>query len=243
MKKRLLPFLLGLVMVLTLVPAIALADGSSGNVSLAVDKTTANVGDTITVTLSNKAMTVGTFTCGMKFDKGMLECSSIAQGANYGAVTAGAALIEPQLSTVALANKNGTVGFGVVRTANQTVAAGDLLVVQFKVLKSGSVTITAYESSCKADSSGAVSTENANTVMVTVDEVGETILGDVSGDNKITMVDVTQMRQYLTNQTKYPLKVADAADVNVDGKITMVDVTRLRQYLTNKDKYPLGKLS
>ena len=65
--------------------------------------------------------------------------------------------------------------------------------------------------------------------------------GDVDGNGKINMVDVTKLRQYLTNKTKYPLAVEAAADVDNSGKINMVDVTKIRQYLTNKDKYPLGK--
>ncbi len=81
---------------------------------------------------------------------------------------------------------------------------------------------------------------NAKTTVYAKWTQNSVMLGDVDGNGKVNMVDVTKIRQYLTNKTKYPLAVEAAADVDGSGKINMVDVTKIRQYLTNKDKYPLG---
>jgi hypothetical protein len=59
--------------------------------------------------------------------------------------------------------------------------------------------------------------------------------GDVNGDGKVTLKDVTQMFQYVNNQiTKDKLKVFDAADVNGDSKVTLKDVTKVFQYVNNQ---------
>ena len=80
MKKRLLSLLLSLLLLLSLVPATALA--ASGNISMTVSPSTGtmdtlHVGDTVTVTVSNQAMTVSTFTFNVQFDKDKFECTSI----------------------------------------------------------------------------------------------------------------------------------------------------------------------
>ena len=75
--KRILAVILSLMMVFTTLGTVTFAAGGATNVSFTVDKTTAAVGDTITVTVSNKAMTVSSFTCGFKFDKDNLECKSV----------------------------------------------------------------------------------------------------------------------------------------------------------------------
>lgn len=75
--KRILAVILSLMMVFTTLGTVTFAAGSATNVSFTVDKTTAAVGDTITVTLSNGAMTVESFTCGFTFDKEKLECKSV----------------------------------------------------------------------------------------------------------------------------------------------------------------------
>ena len=75
--KKIFAFVLSLMMVFTTLGTMTFAAGGGTNVSFTVDKTTAAIGDTITVTVSNKAMTVSSFTCGVKFDKDNLECKSV----------------------------------------------------------------------------------------------------------------------------------------------------------------------
>lgn len=233
---------LALVMALLLVPVIlpTAAEAADGYVSIKVnnaDSATAKVGDIVTVTLSNKAMTVCTFTAGMSFDKTELECTGISQGSGYSAVIANAAVIDPQLSTMDEANGNGKVGFGVARTANQSVTAGTFLEVTFKVLKAGTITVTAYEIS---DGTNGVSSDNVGSVTITATEASTFLLGDVDNNGVVNLLDAIKIRQYLTNKTKYPLVVPEAANVDGNSTINLMDAIRIRQYLTNKTKYPLG---
>ena len=79
MKKmnQLLSLLLCFMMLLSMMPMRAHAAGGQTNVSASVSVTEAEVGGTFTVTLSNGAMTVSSFTAGISFDTSKLECLSI----------------------------------------------------------------------------------------------------------------------------------------------------------------------
>ena len=64
----------------------------------------------------------------------------------------------------------------------------------------------------------------------------EVIRGDVNGDGKIDMSDVTYLVQYILGNPAEDFN-ADAADVNGDDKIGMPDVMFLVQYILN-GKFP-----
>ena len=55
--------------------------------------------------------------------------------------------------------------------------------------------------------------------------------GDVSGDGKVSMMDLLVLRKYLAGITELTETQMKAADVNNDGKVSMMDVLWLRQYL------------
>ena len=53
--------------------------------------------------------------------------------------------------------------------------------------------------------------------------------GDINGDDKVNLKDVTRLKQYLLG---WRVKVVEQAlDVNGDGKVNLKDVTRLKQHL------------
>lgn len=62
-------------------------------------------------------------------------------------------------------------------------------------------------------------------------EVGDYYAGDVNGDEKLNMKDVTLLQKYLGNYNTTINK--DAADVNNDGYITISDVLLMQQYIAN----------
>lgn len=66
------------------------------------------------------------------------------------------------------------------------------------------------------------------------------VLGDIDGNEKITLWDVVLMRRFLLNSEKYPIDNEAAADVDSNGKVTLWDVVLLRRYLLNSEKYPIG---
>ncbi len=69
-------------------------------------------------------------------------------------------------------------------------------------------------------------------------EEDDFLLGDVTGDGKVNMADVTAIRRYLISEELYPLNVEKAGEVTGDGKINMADVTAIRRYLISSDLYP-----
>ena len=148
--KRVLAFILALVMMLSLFTVCSFAAGGAANVSMEVtppagkEMTDLRVGDVVTVTVKNNEMTVSTFGCKVRFDKDVFECTSIA-GADpeypetvFITKTSGRNPdLELTVSTITEANGNGTVGMGVAATDNSTYKAGTIVTITFKVKASG----------------------------------------------------------------------------------------------------------
>ena len=148
--KRVLAFILALVMMLSLFTVCSFAAGGAANVSMEVtppagkEMTDLRVGDVVTVTVKNSEMTVSTFGCKVRFDKDVFECTSIA-GADpeypetvFITKTSGRNPdLELTVSTITEANGNGTVGMGVAATDNSTYKAGTIVTITFTVKASG----------------------------------------------------------------------------------------------------------
>ena len=56
------------------------------------------------------------------------------------------------------------------------------------------------------------------------------LMGDVSGDGKITSADVTMLKRYVTHKISADKLDLSAADVNGDGIVDVVDAAMLGQY-------------
>ena len=57
--------------------------------------------------------------------------------------------------------------------------------------------------------------------------------GDVNGDEKGNILDVTSVLKYIA---KWDIKInTDLADVNCDGKISIPDVTKILKYIAKWD--------
>lgn len=57
------------------------------------------------------------------------------------------------------------------------------------------------------------------------------LYGDVNGDSKISITDLVQLQNYVTNPVEFPLNNPSAADVNLDGIVNQQDVDILQRYL------------
>ena len=57
------------------------------------------------------------------------------------------------------------------------------------------------------------------------------MLGDVNGDGKIDIDDVTETQKYVANMLSFTEEQQKVADVTNDGKINIDDVTTLQKYI------------
>ena len=150
--KKVFSILLCVALILTTFNVSAYAEGS--NVTFTVDRTTASIGDTITVIVQNKAMNISSFSCGFFFDKGKLDCeyisgpypnddpSDIGLDKESGRTTWVPATAKP---TVSESNNTGTVGMAVAGTDNVSYKAGTIFTVKFKVKATGNIEFKLYE--------------------------------------------------------------------------------------------------
>ena len=193
MKKRLLSLLLSLLLLLSLVPATALA--ASGNISMTVSPSTGtmdtlHVGDTVTVTVSNQAMTVSTFTFNVQFDKDKFECTSIVGAdSNYpdeiglekesGKNTWAGVQTK---STLTEANNNATVGFGWAAAGDTKYKAATIVTITFKVKATGSAKFVLSEDSGGTNGfKGEVSSTSATILKAPITSVSFTLNDPAKG--------------------------------------------------------------
>ena len=57
------------------------------------------------------------------------------------------------------------------------------------------------------------------------------VIGDVTGDGTVSMLDVTEMQKYIAKLVEFTPEQIICADVNGDGTVDMLDVTTVQQYL------------
>ena len=64
-------------------------------------------------------------------------------------------------------------------------------------------------------------------------------LGDIKGDDKITIIDLLLLKRHIMAGTKENWKLKGdklkAADINNDGKVNIIDLLLLKRYLIKKN--------
>lgn len=158
MRKKLLSLLLSVLMVLTIVPVTALAAGA--NISMVVTPSagtmnTLHVGDSVTVVVSNKAMTVSTFTFNIAFNKDKFKCESIVGSDSEWPDSIGINKTSGKTtwvdatttSTIAEANSSGSVGFGWSATADVSYSEGKIVTITFVAKQTGDASFVLSEDS------------------------------------------------------------------------------------------------
>ena len=187
--KRIFAFVLSLMMVFTSMGTTAFAAGGKTNVSFTVDKTTAAVGDTISVTISNGSMTVESFTCGFFFDLTKLECTSIS-GPNsskpnkfYINDEDGFPWVATATSSTEDSNKAGTVGIAFAGTADVKYQKGVLLTATFRVKAAGDAAFTLYEDTGGTDrfKSDSIETKTVTITKAPITSVSASVETPVAG--------------------------------------------------------------
>ena len=87
---------------------------------------------------------------------------------------------------------------------------------------------------------GSAAEQYANDNGFTFIEWEDAMIGDVTGDGRISIRDVTAIQRHLANINTLSGKQLRAADTNGDGKVDINDATHLQRYLAEYDVV-LGK--
>ena len=151
---------------------------------------TLHVGDTVTVTVSNQAMTVSTFTFNVQFDKDKFECTSIVGAdSNYpdeiglekesGKNTWAGVQTK---STLTEANNNAPVGFGWAAAGDTKYKAATIVTITFKVKATGSAKFVLSEDSGGTNGfKGEVSSTSATILKAPITSVSFTLNDPTKG--------------------------------------------------------------
>lgn len=170
--KKTMAALFGLFLAMMLLPSGVFAAVGT-NLSISAGAGEVRPGETLTVTVQNREMTVAIFTGGFWFDLEMFEVTDIQTGDRVSLA-----------STPEEANSGGTVGFAIMKASDTSYEAGTLLTVQLTAKKPGNAAFILYE-----DSDGADGFQSDDCGLVTVDVLGadgsggSNSGGNQSGDN------------------------------------------------------------
>ena len=207
MKKKIVSLLLSLLMLISLMPTVVLAAGS--NISMTVTPSahtldTLRVGDTVTVTVVNNAMTVTSFVFNVKFDKDKFECKSIkGTGKNpdkyYLVDQYDDTVPSGTASTTAEANNSGTIGFGWAATSDANYKATTIVTITFEVKAVGSATFVLTEKSDGQDGFiGQVSTTPVTVSSAASNDLPVAIAKPATGGTPETTIDDTNYTGSIT---------------------------------------------
>lgn len=242
--KRIVSVILALCLMMALPVGAYAATSYPGGLSL--DKTSVEVGEEVVLTMSLPADALATIQFGIVFPVEFLEITSISAPAEG---EKGVGLYAA--SDMAAANENGCITFAFVGDqGDNAIAAEDgLITITFKALAASDAVPISFAGDevmpwimDTLDGNGEIADEFEPTDASVTLKITEPayVLGDVTGDGRINMADVTAIRKYIINASLYPLAVQAAGDVTGDGRINMADVTAIRKYIINPTLYPLG---
>ncbi len=116
-----------------------------------------------------------------------------------------------------------TTGLVVVENYDSGVSVeiSDYFVSGYNALKLGKQTITVTKG------------EFSTAFEVTVSDKSSAVIGDISGDGTVTVLDATMLQKYLAGLASFSNEQLAVADTNGDGKITVIDATAIQKYLAN----------
>lgn len=149
--KRAMALIMAVVMLMSLL--VTTASAVESNITAEVSNSNPKVGDTIVVTVSNKEMTVKSFSARIEFDADKLECTDI-KGVRNGKDNKNAYLVDVDDDAVKATafNYTETVASATFPgTDDVTYQAGIIFKATFTVKAAGNIAITLYEDSNGAD--------------------------------------------------------------------------------------------
>ena len=226
--RKLVCLLLSICMVLSYA-SVASAAGGETNVKLEVNTTSVNVGDTVTVKITNADLTASGFGIYLEFDKELLVCTQItgADDDEYMGMYQNdrkAPWVTAQVAdSVADTNKDGIFSFGVAIGSDKLLYEGTIATLTFTAQAPGTVTFILNEQTSGADDFKGVAATQDLTIKVN-EPVHECTPGAVSyekGTNgKHTVIvacaDTTCDKIYSTTEEDCSDKTGDQ-DHSCDG--------------------------
>ena len=239
MKKRFLSLLLSLLLLLSLVPATALA--ASGNISMTVSSSTGKMdtlhaGDTVTVTVSNQAMTVSTFTFNVQFDKDKFECVSIVGADSEYPDDIGlekesgkTTWVDVQTkSTLKEANNTAAVGFGWAAADDTKYKAATIVTITFRAKAPGSAEfVLSEDSSGTGGFKGQVSSTSAKILKSPIASVTASVDAPVKGKALDTTVDIGTATGYTSKVEWYKGNTATGTAVTGSAAANQVYTAKI----------------
>lgn len=237
--KRILAFIIALIMTVTLCPLSAFAAEITDKATISVEYVSAQPDTTVDVAVSiknNPGIASMGFT--LSFDEALTLVGA----------TNGEAFSEMTLTPPAQLKKGGSVTgscrFAWLGSSNVT-GDGVILNLQFKVSADAdlsqdcAITLSCEPDDVLNDKRNAVDVDLVAGLVTIIDYIP----GDVDGNGTINMLDVLTLCQYYVDgcvydPDGYAVNIqAEAGDVDANGKVTMLDVLILCQYYVDGCKY------
>ena len=95
---------------------------------------------------------------------------------------------------------------------------------------------TDYVLSVKASQACALYVDYGQGVSVPASNSSGFMLGDVNGDSRISLIDLTSVQRHLLKKSLLSGNALKAADINLDNKVTLIDLTSIQRHLLGKSK-------
>ena len=240
--KRICTFLLALILVLGL--ALPAFGAEQPTLTLTADKASLAPGQTVTVTLTlDQALSgLNNYQFNVLFDAARFELTGSTVGGTPTVVSAprkdertGADCI----TVSGLSTTGAEVSLASVKVAELTFKALDTA-----ELGEAEFTVSVQALPQYDDPTRAVELAVVNEATVTIGEATAVMKGDVTGDGKITVSDVTFIRGYLKKTRTLNERQMEAAKVTKDDNITIADVTFIRRYIKKDiNKFPIEEVN
>lgn len=158
-KIRILMALIGVCLLVAMVCAPAASAAATANISFTVDKSEVNVGDTITVVISNNDLTAEGFGLYLEFDNSLVECTGLT--GCYDDSWMGVIIINSRgreadadadySDTVELTNSDGIYSFAYMPLNDTEILAGTVATLTFTAKAEGVVTFALSEQTSGTD--------------------------------------------------------------------------------------------
>lgn len=228
--KKIISLLMVFAMVFSLT-TVAFAE--VGNVTFVADKDTVAVGETITITLSAKEMTVSTFGATVVFDQTKYECVSIESAHGVAGMESYLGLFAvgapfPTMfgtqSTVAEANGSGYVGFGIAGSSDASYQAKGIAKITFKALSADAATFTLEEDSDGAGLyKGVVDTIKVNSAPVVPETPADPEVGTATKADNVKTWNVKIDGGYVKATDKLIATLSNVDD-KTDTQVVTLDI-------------------